>query len=547
MKRRLLATMLAGSIVITSLTGCGKPSVGTGETATAEVESSQNEPGSSVAAQEQVEYKDELHIGYKIEPATLDTMLISDAPARVVSYGSIYEALVTMDAEFKVREELCESYEVSPDAKEYTWKLRKGVKFHNGEEMKADDVVASMNRWVDHYGNAKAMVGDSKFEKIDDYTVKIVLEEPAAFLNELIATQTQGSVIMPKSVLEDLDPETGSVKSYIGTGPYKFGEWKEGSYIRLDRYDDYQPYGVEGETSGWYGYKSQLTKTVYYDIVTDVATRTTGIQTGEFDIVTEMSSDDYEMFKATEGLKTWKELNGEWVIVYNKASGLTQDINIRQAVNAIADPVEILTAAHGSPEFFRIEVSFMPEETANWFTDAGKENAHRADAELAKEYLKKAGYNGEPFRILCASNDINLTNAAVALKSELEAIGMTVEMVTPDWTSYSTYRSDPTKYDVFFAALMPVAVPSLQLFLSPTWAGFTNDQKIFDMVAQLNRTSSLEEGQKLWDELQAYCWNESLPATKLGSVFLYNVYSEKVDNFVFFSSGPIIGNMAVRK
>ena len=49
--------------------------------------------------------------------------------------------LVTMDEEFKVREELCESYEVSADAKEYTWKLRKGVKFHNGEEMKADDVV----------------------------------------------------------------------------------------------------------------------------------------------------------------------------------------------------------------------------------------------------------------------------------------------------------------------------------------------------------------------------------------------------------------------
>ncbi|MCB7065825.1 ABC transporter substrate-binding protein [Enterocloster citroniae] len=549
MKRRFLATLLAGSMIISSLTGCQKTADQTkGDTTSAASKAVKGEDISSPeqAAQE-AEYKDELHIGYKIEPATLDTMLISDAPARVVSYGSIYEALVTMDEEFKVREELCESYEVSADAKEYTWKLRKGVKFHNGEEMKADDVVASMNRWVEHYGNAKAMVGDSQFEKVDDYTVKITLDEPAAFLNELIATQTQGSVIMPKSVLDDPDPETGAVKSYVGTGPYKFGEWKEGSYIRLDRFNDYQPYGTEGETSGWYGYKSQLTKTVYFDIVTDVSTRTTGIQTGEFDVVTEMSSDDYQMFQSTEGLQTWKELNGEWVIVYNKASGLTQDVNIRQAVNAIADPTEILTAAHGSSEFFRVEVSFMPEETANWFTDAGKENAHRVDADLAKEYLAKANYNGEPFRILCASNDINLTNAAVALKAELESIGMTVEMVTPDWTSYSTYRSDPSKYDVFFAALMPVAVPSLQLFLSPTWAGFTNDQKIFDMVAQMNQTSSLEDGQKIWDELQTYCWNESLPATKLGSVFLYNVYNEKVDNFVFFCSGPIIGNMAVRK
>ena len=549
MKKRMMAWLLAGMMAASALTGCGgkteqEPAPAAPDAAASEETGDGEEAHSCTAA---AGYKEEIHIGYKIEPATLDTMMVGDAPARVISYGSIYEALVTMDADFKVREELCESYEVSADAKEYTWKLRQGVKFHNGEEMKADDVVASMNRWVEHYGNAQAMVGDSRFEKVDDYTVKISLENPAAFLNELIATQTQGSVIMPKSVLDDLDPETGSVKSYVGTGPYKFGEWKEGSYIRLDRYEDYQPYGTEGDCSGWYGYKSQPTKTVYYDIVTDVATRTTGIQTGEFDIVYEMSTDDYPMFEATDGLNTWKEMNGEWVIVYNKEDGLTKDVNIRQAVNAIANPTEFLTAAHGNPDFFRVEVSFMPEETVNWYTDSGKENAHKVNAELAKEYLDKAGYNGETFRILCASNDINLSNAAVALKAELEAVGMTVELVTPDWTSYSSYRSDPSKYDVFFAALIPVAVPPLQLYRSSTWAGFTQDQQIFDLVAQMNQTTDLDACKEVWDELQAYCWTESLPATKLGTVFLYGVYTDQVENFSSFCSGPIIGNIAVRK
>lgn len=523
MKKRTMALALAGLMALSSFSS------------------------TSAFMAEETGYKDEIHIGYKIEPATLDTMMVGDAPARVIAYGSIYEALVTLDADFRVREELCESYEVNEDATEYTWYLRQGVKFHNGEEMTADDVVASMNRWVEHYGNAQTMVGDSKFEKVDDYTVKITLEKPAAFLNELIATQTQGSVIMPKSVLDDLDPETGSVKSYVGTGPYKFGEWKEGSYIRLDRFEDYQPYGTEGESSGWYGYKSQPTETVYYDIVPDTATRTTGIQTGEFDIVYEMSSDDYPMFQSIEGLNTWTELNGEWVIVYNKEDGLTKDINIRQAVNAIANPMEILTAAHGNPDFFRVETSFMPEETADWYTTAGEENAHLVNADLAKEYLEKAGYNGETFRILCASNDINLSNAAVALQAELQAIGMTVELITPDWTSYSSYRSDPSQYDVFFASLIPVAVPTLQLFLSPTWAGFTQDEKIFDMVEQMNQTKDLEEGQALWSELQEYCWTESLPATKLGSVFLYGVYTDKVENFESFCSGPIIGNIAVKE
>lgn len=119
--------------------------------------------------------------------------------------------------------------------------------------------------------------------------------------------------------------------------------------------------------------------------------------------------------------------------------------------------------------------------------------------------------------------------------------------MTPDWTSYSSYRSDPSKYDVFFAALIPVAVPPLQLYLSSTWAGFTQDQQIFDLVAQMNQTTDLDACKEVWDELQAYCWTESLPATKLGTVFLYGVYTDQVENFSSFCSGPIIGNIAVRK
>ncbi len=549
MKKRLMAYSLCMVMVLTSLAGCGSstaPEETTGAGSSAAP--AQNETTAARSGgEETAAYKDEIHIAYKIEPATLDTMKVADAPPRVISYGNIYEALVTLDSQFRVKEELAESYTVSDDSKEYTFVLRKGVKFHNGAEMTADDVVASMNRWIENYANAQTMVGDARFEKVDDYTVKISMAEPARFLAELIATQSQGSVIMPEAVLADLDPQTGMVKEYIGTGPYKFGEWKEGVHIRLDRFDDYVPYGTKGEADGWWGYKEAPTKTVYYDIVPDVATRTAGIQTGEYDVATEMSSDDFMMFESDGTLSTFKELNGEWVIVYNKEAGLTADVNIRQAVNAIANPNEILTSAHGLSDFFRIEKSFMPEETANWYTEAGGENAHRIDAELAKSYLEKAGYNGEPFRILAASNDVNLSNAAVALKAELEAIGMNVEMVTPDWTSYSSYRSDPTKYEVFFASLIPVSVPTLQIFLSSSWAGFTNDQKIFDMTAEINQSASLDEAQEKWTGLQTYLWEESLPATKLGSVFIYHVYSENVEGFSSFCSAPIITNLKVRE
>ncbi len=521
MKKRTLALLLVLTMVLATLIGC--------------------------ASAEEVEYKDDLHIGYKIEPAHLDIQLITDAPPRIISYATIYEALVTLDGSFRVQPELCESYEITEEGKVYTWFLRKGVKFHNGEEMTADDVVASMNRWADHYGNAKNMIGDARFEKVDDYTVTIKMENPTGLLNEMIATMTQGSVIMPKSVLEDLDPDTGMVKAYIGTGPYTFGEWKEGSYIRLDRFDDYQPYGVEGEASGWYGYKTQLSKHIFYDFVADSSTRNAGIMTGEFDIVTELLPDDYQMFMDTEDLNVYKDLNGLYFLIYNKKEGLCADVNMRQAINAIVNPTEIMSAAMGNPEFYHVEVSWMPQDTANWYTDAGKENAHQMNIELAKEYLAKANYDNTPVRLLLPTNDTNFMNAGVAVKAELEAAGVPVELVTPDWTSYSAYRNDSTKYDIFFSCAMPVTVPTLYQFMGSSYAGFTNDQRIFDEAATINQTVDLATSQKLWDELQTYIWTESLSATKLAAAYMYNVYTDDVENFQFFSSGPIAANIGVRK
>lgn len=486
----------------------------------------------------------ELHIAIASAPPTLDCMMGTEYMPRVIAYGNIYESLVTLTEDYSWKPELAEEVTINDDYTEYTYKLRKGVLFHNGEEMKADDVVASMNRWISKYGNAATMVGDSRFEKVDDYTVKITLDQPTLFLNELIATQSQGSVIMPASVIESADETTGEVSDYIGTGPYKFTEWVDDQYIELEKFDDYQPYAEEGERDGWWGYKEAATDTVYYEFVTDAATRTAGIQTGEYDIAYELPTENYELFNGNDSYQIYKEVSGAFVLVYNKASGLTQDEKIRQAVNAAVNPEEVLLGAYSSDEFYRIETSYMGEEMTNWYSEAGADNAHQVNAELAKSYLDEAGYDGTTFRILVPSENVFFCNAAVIVQAELQAIGMNVEIITADSSSYSSYRNDETKYDIFFSNTLPVSVPTLQIFLSPTWAGFTNDQAIFDACDAINSSTSIEEAKEKWDDLQAYCWEESIPVTKLGSVFNYTVTSDKVDGFIYFN-GPVIVNTTV--
>ena len=86
---------------------------------------------------------------------------------------------------------LAESYEVSDDGMVYTFKLRQGVKFHNGEEMKADDVVASMNRWLELSAKANTLIGGSVFEEVDDYTVKMTANQASSDIIMILASPIQ--------------------------------------------------------------------------------------------------------------------------------------------------------------------------------------------------------------------------------------------------------------------------------------------------------------------------------------------------------------------
>lgn len=547
-KKKLFACITTLMLAVSMLAGCGNSSSSNnsnGRNTVSNETVSDDTSFTAKAVSEDAEYKDELHVAMGTAPATLDVMMGTDYIPRIIAYGNIYESLVTLTADYNWKEELAESVEVNDEHTEYIYHLRQGVKFHDETEMTADDVVASMNRWIEKYSNAKNMVGDAGFEKVDDYTVTIKTEEPALFLNELIATQSQGSVIMPASVIEGADASTG-VSLYIGTGPYKFVEWKDGQYIKLEKFEDYQPYGTAGETDGWWGYKAAPTRFVYFDLVTDSSTRVAGISSGEYDFAHELPTDNFGQFGDESSYQIYKDVLGCFAVVYNKAEGICSNASFRQAVNAILNPKEILTGAYGSDEFYRIETSYMGSEMVNWYTTAGEENAHKADAEAAKKYLEEAGYNGETFRILVRPSNPDFVNAAVVIQQELGAIGVNAEIVSVDNSTYQTYRNDPTQYDIFFTNALPVSVPTIQIFLSSTWAGFTSDPVILDGVQEINNCTSLDEAKQKWDTLQGYCWTDSLPITKLGTSFSYSVSSTEVVDMGYFN-GPLVGNAKVIK
>ena len=117
-----------------------------------------------------------LNIALDGQPEHLDVTMSSMDMASEVVFGPVFEKLVAFNGDSQVIPELAESWEVSEDNTVYTYHLRQGVLFHNGEEMKAADVVASMNRWIDAADNANSLVGGAHFTAVDDYTVEITME-----------------------------------------------------------------------------------------------------------------------------------------------------------------------------------------------------------------------------------------------------------------------------------------------------------------------------------------------------------------------------------
>lgn len=152
-----------------------------------------------------------------------------------------------------------------------------------------------MNRWMELSPKAKTLIGGSVFEKVDDYTVKLTVNEPSSDIIMVLASPIQFAAIYPKSVVDSASDE--GVKEYIGTGPYKVAEWKQDQYVKLEKYEDYQP--AEGESSGLAGAKNAQADTITFNIVTDTATRIAGVQNGQYDIAEDIPAISTKILQQT--------------------------------------------------------------------------------------------------------------------------------------------------------------------------------------------------------------------------------------------------------
>lgn len=490
--------------------------------------------------------KEEIHFAINAAPPSIDVQLITNIVGKMVVEGTVFQQLVQLDENNKITPVLAESFKVNSDSTEFVYKLRKGVKFHNGEIMTADDVVASMNRFIGKVSGIKKLCGESRFEKIDESTVKISFAKSNIFFNETIASGNNFSAIYPKSVIDAADPKTGYVTSFIGTGPYRFVEWVPDQYILLEKFDGYIPF-ENGAKSGWAAPKKAVTNKLYYDFVKDDATRVAGIQTGEYDIIYKAPYENYEMLKSNPKLTIFNSIYGDSWCIFNKKAGLGANKLIRQAVQLALNNEEILLGGYSSKDFFRLNSSFMLKEQGAWYTPEADVNYNKHDTEKAKALLKEAGYNGEEFIILCSPDYSDMYNTGLVICKQLQEVGINAKILTADWATLGSYRTNPEKYTVFISTGPSPLLPSSIFYITPNWAGWASDEKLQSMIGEMNTMPDIEKAIAKWHEIQIYCSTDYVPMCHIGDIYRYSVGSSKLKDVELTRYGPALWNAYCEK
>jgi peptide/nickel transport system substrate-binding protein len=172
------------------------------------------------------------------------------------------ESLMMMDNTYQAKPMLASKVDVSTDGRRFTFALRKGVKFHNGKEMTATDVVATLQRYAKISPNAPALADVSSFDAPDPYTVIINLKNPSAVFLDVLKTPCYPMSIIPSEEAAKGPRETDP----IGTGPFRMGEWVKDSHLVLRRFDGYSADESAPGPDGFAGRKTVHIDSVRYNL-----------------------------------------------------------------------------------------------------------------------------------------------------------------------------------------------------------------------------------------------------------------------------------------
>jgi peptide/nickel transport system substrate-binding protein len=416
------------------------------------------------------------------------------------NYGYlVYDTLFALDEQLNVQPQMVESYEISDDNLTYTFTLRDGLQWHDGQPVTAEDAIASIERWGQKDSMGQLMMASVEGMKAsDERTFEMVLKEPYGLvLLSLAKPSSNVPFIMPKRIAET--PASEQISEYVGSGPFVFArdEWEPGNKAVFTKFAGYKP---RSEPPSWAaGGKVAKVDRVEWLWIPDIQTAVNALINGEIDYIETPPHDLLPILEADDGivLFDYNPLGNQYMFRMNWLHPPFDNQKVRQAAIAALNQEDFLAAVIGNPAYYKTCPAMFVCDTP-FATDAGAEVLMTSDFERSKQLLDEAGYDGTPVVLMQSTTLPVLTNMAPVTKSLLEQGGFKVEMQAMDWQTLVTRRTkkDPANqggWNVFHTfsvsadALNPISNSYFAANGDKAWFGWPTDpemEKLRDAYAR---------------------------------------------------------------
>ncbi len=482
----------------------------------------------------------------------LDPIFTTAQPT--VNHGwAVYDLLFGVDSKLTAKPQMAEGYTLSEDGRTYLIKLREGLKFHNGEPVRAQDCAPSLKRWA-----ARETIGQTIFQYVDecvaqdDRTLKITLKRPISIFIDAIARGGASVAFMMPEHIAKTDPFK-QISETIGSGPYKFlpGEFVVGAHAAYARNPDYVP---RQEPADWMiGGKVAHFDRIEWRVIPDSGTASAALQSGEIDWYEMVEPDLVPLLRRNADIQIASHnptgYNG--VLRFNHMHPPFNNVAVRRAVlMGIKQADYMASVTGGDASAYKTCASMFP--CGSHFGQEVGADAMRGDIEKAKAMLRESGYNGEKAVLLNPTDLTTVGPLGNVTYDLMQKIGLNVEMVATDWGTVVQRRVSREPVEKGGWSVIHTWAPSTIRYtpvehsqirgLGPTaWFGWYKDDQMEVLTRRFVEATTPAEGDAIVLEIHKRAF-EMVPCIPLGTFQIRTAYRKSLTG-VISATGPYFWNV----
>ena len=430
---------------------------------------------------------------------TLDPHFTASAAARNMML-SMYETLMSIDETTAPIPHLAEKVTIAEDGLTYTFVLRKGVKFHTGKEMTSADVKASFERFGQLSPEKTTMASVDRIDTPDPYTVIFKMKAlDTSFLDRLASPASPTTIIPAEEAVKPVNKTNN-----ISTGPYQFVEWEQDTHLKLKRFEAYTA-GPGKTADGLAGKKTAYFDTITIRIIREASARVAALEAGQVHYVEDIPVLAANRLESNAKLKVVDLLPASQpVILINSVQAPTNNLKLRQAIQAALDIKEIATAATDGNYLLNHAWTYA---NSPYYTEAGKQFYNIADTKKAKQLLAESGYKGEPITLLTNRDYQYMYKSALVMSEQLKDLGVNIKLEVLDWPTMADLSRKREGWNMAASgfAIQPFVGPYsyMKLYWGATHVAFADKDPVLDEAwTKFNKSLKQSDRKDAWSQIQ---------------------------------------------